>query len=71
MGDCDQQQRKKNSHGLDLLMMNELVTDDEMLWPIEQCKDAAKQAEAQIPTPVAAAEATFFSSNAEFDFFCE
>jgi len=52
-------------------MMNELVTDDEMLWPIEQCKDAAKQAEAQIPTPVAAAEATFFSSNAEFDFFCE
>ncbi|KAM7220993.1 hypothetical protein V8F06_003555 [Rhypophila decipiens] len=37
----------------------------------EQCKAAAKQAEAQVPTATASAEATFFSSNAEFDFFCE
>ncbi|KAM7208846.1 hypothetical protein V8F20_000724 [Naviculisporaceae sp. PSN 640] len=37
----------------------------------EACKAAARQAEPQVATPTVSAEATFFSSNAEFDFFCE
>ena len=49
----------------------ERVADDDISWVTEECKSVGKQAEAQVPTPVATAEATLFSSNAEFDFFCE